>query len=422
MTVAAFASAADVLGMMRGYKLLDANQSKACGELLRKHPGATPDQLVEFAVERSLLTRFQAELVLGGNAHTLALPPFVLVDTAGRAEAGQIYRARGQDDQKTYVLKILARGNRAGTPRVTQSLRRFAAFRSPGVVPITHVGTVSERTYLVWPDPVDGQSLEQLVQAKGKLTPKQVVHYAIQAARALHACHDKELFHGLLKASDLWIDAAHKVTIKDLGMGFLLTLSREDAAMDTMTSLGQLASGLDWASPESLLDQRDRTPLSDQYSLGCILYYALTGQVPFPMTSKVRKMMAHQTEEPTPLRELAPEVPARLAAVVARLMKKAPAERFAGMAEVEEALQGLLARQDTPAHVAGDTRPVRKPVASDEATNLRPERAAARAASAPAPQAAEGEGNDNGAAWVMWGAPLLAGVAACLLGWLLLGG
>src|SRR5207253_10861280 len=122
------------------------------------------------------------------------------------------------------------------------------------------------------------------------LPAKEVVHYALQAARALHACHDKGLFHGLLKAADVQADNKHKVAIKDLGMGFLLTLSREDSAMDTMTSLGQLASGLDWASPESLLDQKDRTPLSDQYSLGCILYYGLTGRVPFPVVSKVKKM------------------------------------------------------------------------------------------------------------------------------------
>ena len=64
-----------------------------------------------------------------------------------------------------------------------------------------------------------------------------------------------------------------------------------------MTSLGQLASGLDWASPESLMDQRDRTPLGDQYSLGCIMYYALSGQVPFPVVS-VRKPMPEYVRPP----------------------------------------------------------------------------------------------------------------------------
>jgi len=206
-----------------------------------------------------------------------------------------VYQARGQNDDQRYIIKVLARGARAGTPRVTQTLRRFAGFRCTGVVPITYVGTVSERTYVVWPDPVDGQTLERLVHEKGKLPPKQVVHYAMQAARALQTCHEKGLFHGLFKAVDVHIDSRHKVAIKDLGMGFLLTLSREDSTMDTMTSMGQMASGLDWASPESLIDQRDRTSLSDQYSLGCVLYHALTGQVPFPVASKIRKVMAHQT-------------------------------------------------------------------------------------------------------------------------------
>src|SRR6266545_4447434 len=334
MAVATFVPAADLLGILRSYKLLGTDQLRACNDFLRDHPDASPDDLVQFALSENLLTRFQADLVLSGNAQALVLPPFVLLDNGGHSDGGQVYRARGQDDDNLYVLKILARGTRAGTSRVTQSLRRFATFRDPAVVPITKIGIVSERTYLAWPEPAEGQSLAELASAKGKLAPKQVVHYAIRAARALHAAHRKGLFHGLLKADDLWIDPDHNVHIKDLGMGFLLTLSREDAALDTMTSLGQLASGLDWASPESLLDQRDRTALSDQYSLGCLLYHALTGQVPFPVTSKVRKMMAHQTEEPTPVRELVPEVSARLAAIVERLMKKVPTERYPDMGEV----------------------------------------------------------------------------------------
>jgi len=324
MSVAAFAKTADLLDTLHGFKLVNARSFKLCTRLLRESSNVTPQQLIHFALEQNILTPFQADQIQAGNAQNLLLPPFVLLNNAGAGPAGQVYQARGQDDDQRYIIKILARGTRAGSDHTTRTLHRFAGFRSPGVVPIIHIGTVSERTYMVWPDATDGNTLEELVQERGKLSLKEVVFYGIQAARALHACHQKELFHGLLKAIDLQIDANHKVLLKDLGMGFLLTLSREESTLDTMTNLGQLASGLDWASPESLMDPRDRTALSDQYSLGCILYYSLTGEVPFPVVSKVRKMLAHQTEEPIPLRELAPEVPGRLVAIVERLMSKVP--------------------------------------------------------------------------------------------------
>jgi serine/threonine-protein kinase len=93
------------------------------------------------------------------------------------------------------------------------------------------------------------------------------------------------------------------------------------------------------------MEPSNRTPAGDQYSLGCVLYYCLTGRVPFPEGSAVEKMMAHQTKEPEPLAALAPDAPPGLAAVVKRLMAKKPEERFAGCDEVVEALQQFAGDQ-----------------------------------------------------------------------------
>jgi serine/threonine protein kinase len=88
-----------------------------------------------------------------------------------------------------------------------------------------------------------------------------------------------------------------------------------------------------------------RTPAGDQYSLGCIQYFCLTGQFPFPENNPVKKMLAHQNEEPTPVEALRPETPPRLAAVVRRLMGKAPEDRYSdiGGAVLAAALAGLAA-------------------------------------------------------------------------------
>src|SRR5437870_988294 len=109
-----------------------------------------------------------------------------------------------------------------------------------------------------------------------------------------------------------------------------------------MSTANTLTSGLDCASPESIMEPSNRTPSGDQYSLGCVLYYVLTGHVPFPEGSAVEKMMAHQTKEPMPIRELVPDVPAGLEAVVKRLMAKTAEGRFTGCDELVEALEPFL--------------------------------------------------------------------------------
>ena len=90
------------------------------------------------------------------------------------------------------------------------------------------------------------------------------------------------------------------------------------------------------------MDPSNLTPAGDQYSLGCILYYILTGQLPFPEGSLAEKMMAQQAKEPTPIRELNPEVPADLVAIVERLMKKSPDERYANSKELVQVLQATV--------------------------------------------------------------------------------
>src|SRR5262249_10652036 len=213
------------------------------------------------------------------------------------------------------------------------------------------------RHSLVWPYVADAESLETLVRRDGPVAPKHAVHYALQAVRGLRALHDQGLFHGLLNPSNVLVGPGHKAVLVDVGIGFLLTLARDESLLNTLTTSKLLTAFVDFASPESILDVAQRTPLGDQYSLGCVLYYCLTGQVPFPVEPAVKKMMAQQFEEPAPLSDLNPVVPPRLAAVVRRLMKKAPEERFPGMAEVEAALQDLLARPAPPPRPSAATPP-----------------------------------------------------------------
>src|ERR1043166_4919609 len=192
--------------------------------------------------------------------------------------------------------------------------------------------------YLAWPH-VEGETLDKVVTRQGPLTPAHVANIALQIAEGLEACHAQGLIHGLLKPSNLMASPSGQVYILDFGIGCLLAETEGESLVDTMSTANAVTSGLDCASPESIMDPQNLSPAGDQYSLGCALYFLLTGQYPFSEGSAAEKMMAHQFKAPTPLAELNPQIPAELVAIVERLMQKSPDARFGSPGELGEGLK-----------------------------------------------------------------------------------
>src|SRR5207244_5696121 len=136
--------------------------------------------------------------------------------------------------------------------------------------------------------------------------------YALQTAEGLNVCHQQGLFHGLLKASNLMLGSDGRIRILDFGIGSLLAETEGESLVDTMSTANSVSSGLDCASPESIMDPQNLTPIGDQYSLGCTFYFMLAGQYPFPEGTTAEKMMAHQFKQPAPIGDLVPGLPAEL--------------------------------------------------------------------------------------------------------------
>src|SRR5262249_1627206 len=157
--------------------------------------------------------------------------------------------------------------------------------------------------YLAWPL-VEGISLDKIVEKEGKLSPDTVARYALETAEGLDQAHNADLFHGLLKPSNLMITPEDQVRILDFGIGCLLSETEGDSLVDTIPPASSVNSGPDCPSPESIMDPTNLTAIGDQYSLGCVMYHCLTGQYPFPDGTAVEKMMAHQHKQPKPLHEL----------------------------------------------------------------------------------------------------------------------
>jgi serine/threonine-protein kinase len=346
---------------LRRSNLIDRGQlDQIVGEFLQAQPRAEPPALAEFLIGKGILSQFQADRLLQGKTQGFVLGPFTLMDALGAGSMGTVYKAQSKNDNQWYAVKVLPRRSMWNVRIARRKVRSFEQCRHPSVVPFVDVGTSGGMHYLAWPL-IEGETLDKVVEPQGKLGAAQVARYALQVAEGLEVCHAQTLFHGFLKPSNLMIGADDHVYILDFGIGCLLAETEGESLVDTMSTANSVASGLDCSSPESIMDPTNLTPSGDQYSLGCVLYYCLTGQYPFPDGSAAEKMMAHQFKEPTPLRELNPDVPAELAAIVQRLMQKAPENRYGSASEVVEALRPLAPH--APGASAAAPRPTARPVA-----------------------------------------------------------
>ncbi len=330
---------------LRRSSLIDRGQlDQIVSEFLKRNPRAEAPALAEYLVQQGTLTAFQSERILNGKSAGLVLGPYVLLDAIGQGSMGQVFKANSKNDANLYAIKVLPRRSMWNVRLARRQVRSFGQFSHPAVVPFVDVGTAGGLHYLVWPL-VDGETLETLVQQQGRLSAQQTGMIGAQVAQGMHAAHHNSIFHGLVKPSNIMVGTDHQARILDFGIGSLLVENDGESLVDTMSTANTLTSGLDCTSPESVMDPTNRTPAGDQYSLGCTLYYCLTGRVPFPEGSAVEKMMAHQSKEPEPIRTFAPDCPEGLELVVARLMAKKPEDRFQGMDEVVEAMEPYLGEQ-----------------------------------------------------------------------------
>jgi serine/threonine-protein kinase len=326
---------------LRRSNLIDRGQlDQVVSEFLRQYPRADAPAMAEFLVGQRILSQFQAERVLSNKSQGLVLGPYVLIDALGSGSMGTVYKALSKTDQQFCAVKVLPRRSMWNVRLARRQVRQFGQFSHPAVAPFIDVGTSGGMHYLVWPL-VEGEPLESLVQKNGKLPAELSANIAWQIAQGVNCCHQNGIFHGLLKPSNIMIGSNNHVTILDFGIGSLLAENEGESLVDTMSTANTLTSGLDCCAPESILEPTHRTPAGDQYSLGCTLYFCLTGQYPFAEGTAVEKMMAHQFKEPTSLKELVPGIPAKLAEIVARLLKKKPEERYGDLEEVAAELKPL---------------------------------------------------------------------------------
>jgi tRNA A-37 threonylcarbamoyl transferase component Bud32 len=254
----------------------------------------------------------------------------------GRGGMSVVYRAEDLRLKRKVALKLLA-SELAEDERFRERFLResemAASLDHPHIVPIYDAGEHEGQLYIAMRY-VEGSDLKELLKQEGPLDPKRALALLEDLADALDAAHARGLVHRDVKPSNALLDNAGRVYLSDFG----LTKSASDRSALTMT--GRIIGTVDYAAPEQI-EGKPVDGGADVYSLGCLLYECLTGEVPFPRDSELAVLWAHVNEPP-------PKIAAHpaLDGVIAKALAKEPKERYQSCAELVEAAREALGLGD----------------------------------------------------------------------------
>jgi eukaryotic-like serine/threonine-protein kinase len=334
------------LANLRQSGLVSENQLVAVRERL---PDTNRGRVIARAlVECGLLTKFQAEMLLAGRTGGFVLGQYRILDQLGQGGMGRVFKALHTTMNRVVALKVLA-PQLVETDKAQQLFHRemqaAARLHHPNIVTAYDANRVGDRYYLVM-EYVDGPNLDRLVRENGPLPVGQACEFARQAALGLQHAHEVGMVHRDIKPANLLLQrfgpqaAERRCTVKILDFGLArLSDPGEADGPDTIPTRPNVIMGTpDYVAPEQARDLHSADIRADLYSLGCTLYFLLTGRVPFPGGSSLEKLVRHMSLEPVPVEQLRPEVPPGVAAIVRRLLAKRPADRFQTPAELAAAL------------------------------------------------------------------------------------
>lgn len=285
---------------------------------------------------------YRIEILREEAFHARKLGQYLLKERLGAGGMGEVYLAEHLLLRRPCAIKLI-RPERAGDPanllRFEREVRTTATLTHPNTVQIYDYGHAEDGTFYYVMEYLPGLTLAQLVEQYGPLPPARAIHLLRQICAALSEAHDVGLIHRDIKPANAIIcerGGRHDV-VKLLDFGLVLA-QKIDPDGERLTQEGALAGTPAYMSPEQAAGNEDLDPRSDIYSVGCLAYFLLTGQPPFVGRSAVRILAAHIYEPPAPFLSRCSEATEELQALVLRCLAKDPAQRFASVRDLENAL------------------------------------------------------------------------------------
>jgi len=340
------------------------------------NPQLADQQLADRLVEMGRLNPWQAKQLLRGRTK-FTLGAYKIVDSLGKGGMGQVFKAEHGIIGREVAIKVLplSKTTPDAVANFTHEIRALASLDHRRLVRALDAGKDGNVYYLVT-EYISGGDLRKLVRLAGRLSMETAASIIYQVAEALDYAHRKGLIHRDVKPGNVLVTPEGEAKLSDLGLAGPLRGSAENDPR-----YGKIVGTADYVSPDHVDSPWDPTPAWDIYSLGCTLYYAVTGKVPFPGGTIADKARAHCALRPLDPRRLNKSLSDDFVDVLADMLAKNPEERIKSAVEVmarlepwvEEsvrvsALNNALARKTKPAIEPefGDAEPELSEIAADD--------------------------------------------------------
>ncbi|MDO9555994.1 MAG: Stk1 family PASTA domain-containing Ser/Thr kinase [Coriobacteriia bacterium] len=274
-----------------------------------------------------------------------------VTERIGSGGMAEVYKAQDEVLGRTVAVKVL-HARYATEPnfvaRFRQEAQAAANLQHPNIVNIYDWGREDE-TYFIVMEFVKGTDLKAIVQQQGPLDPIRAAEYAVQVCSALAEAHGYDVIHRDIKPHNIVITPDGAVKVMDFGIA--------RAGNTSMTQTGSVLGTAQYISPEQA-QGRPLGPSSDLYSLGVTLYELVTGRLPFDADTPVAVALKQVNEQPVPVRQVRPSVPASLEAVIMRALRKDPSERYISAKEMRTDLKRVVSGEALNAPAAYAPRQV----------------------------------------------------------------
>ncbi|NOY29142.1 MAG: serine/threonine protein kinase [Planctomycetes bacterium] len=305
----------------------------------------TDEQLAAQFVELGYVNPWQADQLCQGRTK-FTLGAYRILDAIGQGGMGWVFKGEHELLGRIEAIKVLPRNqsNPNSIVNFRREIRAQALLDHPHLVRLTYADTDGD-TYFLVTEFVPGSDLRKLVREHGPLSPKQAAIIVSQAAEALDYAHTQGLIHRDVKPGNLLITPEGQTKLADLGLAYFSsenTSSSEsgrEASRGSPTKPKHIVGTADYLAPEIIVTPAEVLPISDIYSLGCTLYYAVTGKVPYPGGETADKLRRQLEETPIAPRRLVPTIDRELEVVITAMMQKRPADRVTTASEVVELLR-----------------------------------------------------------------------------------
>jgi serine/threonine protein kinase len=284
-------------------------------------------------VKSGVITQYQAQQLSAGRTK-LNLGPYLITEFIGQGGMGQVFKGVHDVMGRQCAVKILPLDKLTEESRASfiHEIRVQAELDSPYIVRAYDAGKDGKVHYLVT-EYVPGTDLRKVVRRNGPLKMGDAASIISQAAMGLQHAHEQGIVHRDVKPGNILVTPDGHAKISDIG------LAAWSMMLDSDPRSKKIVGTADYLSPEQVRNPRSIGHQSDIYSLGCTLYYTVTGKVPYPGGDSRSKCKRHCEQTPWHPRKFAADLQEDFVDVIADMMEKDPARRIKTAAEVAERLE-----------------------------------------------------------------------------------